>query len=66
LTFLPFYDILAAGIIFIKEVELWGISLHRQRDTIEKCIYFYDIFGMDIRIHHMDDFGNYFPVNYYK
>ena len=42
------------------------LNIFDKVDTIEKCIYFYDIFGMDIRIHHMDDFGNHFPVNYYN
>ena len=46
-----------------KEIML---NIFDKVDTIEKCIYFYDIFGMDIRIHHMDDFGNHFPVNYYN
>ena len=42
------------------------MNIFNKVDTIEKCIYFYDIFGMDIRIHHMDDFGDHFPVNYYN
>ena len=42
------------------------LNIFDKVDTIEKCIYFYDIFGMDIRIHHMDDFGDHFPVNYYN
>ena len=42
------------------------MNIFNKVDTIEKCIYFYDIFGMDIRIHHMDAFGDHFPVNYYN
>lgn len=34
--------------------------------SLEKCVDFYNIFGMDIRIHHKEDFGNSYPINYYN
>ena len=35
-------------------------------NSLEKCVEFYNFFGMDIRIHHKDDFGNSYPINYYN
>lgn len=42
------------------------LELFDKVDTLEKCIDFYNLFDIDIKIHHSDDFGNKYPVNFYN
>jgi hypothetical protein len=49
--------------IITKEILLDTLD---KVNSLEKCVEFYNFFGMDIRIHHKDDFGNSYPINYYN
>lgn len=42
------------------------LSIFDKVNSLEKCVEFYNFLGMDIRIHHKEDFGNSYPINYYN